>query len=144
MDSRLIALSLQACSNLLQQVQKLLRFISACVSCPAVVLCSVPSPCSTLWDISIMFQRSSGYADWPFTLLCMTLMTYFYKIGCESNFNDLLIHFFKDLFLLYINGCFACMNICAHMHTWCLWRPKEVIRFPRIRVVGCYEQPCRF
>jgi hypothetical protein len=52
--------------------------------------------------------------------------------------------FLKDLlFYMYIlpECTHACMYV-HHMHIWCLQRPEEDIRFPRIGVTDGCEPPC--
>jgi hypothetical protein len=42
--------------------------------------------------------------------------------------------FLKDLYLLYMNGCFVYMDGSAAYYAWDLWRPEEDIGFPGLEL----------
>lgn len=77
-----------------------------------------------------------------------------YKIGhanvCVCVYNTHIYEYIQDKRILILNYYyFMCMGVLQtcmsvhHVHTWCLWRSEENVRFPITEVTDGFEPPCR-
>lgn len=73
-----------------QQVQKSLRFISACVDLPAVILCVDPAPCSNLQKNSIINSDPEAQSRCLLVIYLTLHDTLMNMYDCEPMFSDLL------------------------------------------------------